>query len=74
MANERDSYPGQIAQIEIDESAAITIEQIDDEITIAIASVVGVHFQITAGQALDLSRALALAAANAAKFSASTGA
>jgi len=74
MANERDSYPGQIAQIEIDESAAITIEQIDDEITIAIASVVGVHFQITAGQALDLSRDLALAAANAAKFSASTGA
>ncbi|UPJ53349.1 hypothetical protein IVB30_19755 [Bradyrhizobium sp. 200] len=72
MVNERDSYPGQIARIEIDESAAIAIEQIEDEITIAIASVVGVHFQVTADQALALSRALALAAGNAAKFSAST--
>jgi len=47
MANEQDDYPGQIARIEIDESAAICVEQIEDEITIAIASVVGVHFQVT---------------------------
>ncbi|MCK1517127.1 hypothetical protein IVB22_32415 [Bradyrhizobium sp. 190] len=73
MANERDNYPGQIARIEIDESAAIAIEQIEDEITIVIASVVGVHFQVTADQALALSRALAVAAANATKSSASTG-
>ncbi|MCP1765403.1 hypothetical protein [Bradyrhizobium japonicum] len=46
MANEQDDYPGQIARIELDESAAICIEQIDDEITIAIASVVGVHLQV----------------------------
>ncbi|MEY9880459.1 hypothetical protein [Bradyrhizobium sp. USDA 329] len=52
MANEQNDYPGQIARIEIDESAAICVEQIDDEITIAIASVVGVHFQVTADQAL----------------------
>ncbi|MET4847006.1 hypothetical protein [Bradyrhizobium japonicum] len=64
MAND---YPGQIARIEIDESAAICVEQIDDEITIAIASVVGVHFQVTAEQALELCRALAVAAENAAK-------
>ncbi|MCP1765009.1 MULTISPECIES: hypothetical protein [Bradyrhizobium] len=67
MANERDNWPGQIARIEIDESAAICVEQIDDEITIAIASVVGIHFQVTADQALELSRALAVAAENAAK-------
>ena len=73
MANERDSYPGQIARIEIDESAAIGVEQIEDEITIVIASVVGVHFQVTADQAIELSRALAVAAGNAAKFRASTG-
>ncbi|MGY3610461.1 MULTISPECIES: hypothetical protein [unclassified Bradyrhizobium] len=71
MANERDDFPGHIARIEIDESAAIAIEQIEDEITVVIASVIGVHFQVTADQALELSRALALAAANAAKFSAS---
>ena len=46
------------------ESAAITVEQLEDEITVAIASVVGVDFQVTAAQALDLSRAFA-AAANA---------
>ena len=73
MANKRDSYPGQIARIEIDKSAAIAVEQIEDEITIVVASVVGVHFQVTADQAIELSRALAVAAANAAKFSASTG-
>ncbi|MET3966831.1 hypothetical protein [Bradyrhizobium sp. S3.9.1] len=55
---------GQIARIEIDESAAICVEQIDDEITVAIASVVGVRFQVTADQALELSRALAVAAAD----------
>jgi hypothetical protein len=61
-------YPGRIAEIELNESAAICVEQIDDEITVAIASVVGVHFELTADQALKLSRALAVAAENAAKF------
>lgn len=65
MAND---YPGRIAEIELNESAAICVEQIDDEITIAIASAIGVHFQVTADQALELSRALAVAAENAAKF------
>lgn len=65
MAND---YPGRIAEIELNESAAICVEQIDDEITVAIASVVGVHFELTADQALKLSRALAVAAENAAKF------
>ncbi|WFU79256.1 hypothetical protein QA645_32850 [Bradyrhizobium sp. CIAT3101] len=41
MAKERDDL-GLIAEIEIDESAAIIVEQIDDEITVAIASLVGV--------------------------------
>ncbi|MGL3104127.1 hypothetical protein [Bradyrhizobium sp. BR 1432] len=45
-------------EIEIDDSAAIIVEQIDDEITVAIASLVGVHFQVTADQALKLSQAL----------------
>lgn len=70
MANERDPF-GRIAEIEIDESAAIAVEQVDDEITIIIASVVGVHFQVTADQALKLSRALAVAAENAKKAGAS---
>jgi len=48
------------------------VEQIDDEITVAIASGVCVHFQVTADQALKLSRALAMAGENAAKFLAST--
>ncbi|WFU14682.1 hypothetical protein [Bradyrhizobium sp. CB3481] len=61
-----------VAVIEIDESAAIIIEQIDDEITLSIASVVGVHFQVTAEQALKLSEALVIAAENAAKSRAST--
>lgn len=60
-----------VAQIELDESAAIAVEQVDDEITVIIASVVGVHFELTADQALDFSRALATAAANARKFAAS---
>lgn len=66
MANERDAF-GRIAEIEIDESAAIAVEQVDNEITVVIASVVGVHFQVTADQALELSRALAVAAENAKK-------
>ncbi|WOH64056.1 hypothetical protein [Bradyrhizobium sp. BWA-3-5] len=61
-----------VAVIEIDESAAIIVEQIDDEITLSIASVVGVHFQVTAEQALKLSEALVIAAENAAKSRAST--
>ena len=71
MAKESDGR-GLVDEIEIGESAAITVEQIDDEITVAIASVVCVHFQVTADQALKLSRALAVAADNAAKFLAST--
>jgi hypothetical protein len=51
--------------IELNESAAITVEQIEDKITVIIASVVGVNFQLSAAQALELSRALAAAAANA---------
>lgn len=70
MANEPD-WPGLVDEIEIGESAAITVEQIEDEITVAIASVVCVQFQVTADQALKLSRALAAAADNAAKFLAS---
>ncbi|WFU25506.1 hypothetical protein QA649_04500 [Bradyrhizobium sp. CB1717] len=68
MENEPDDFIGRIAEIELDESAAIIIEQVDDEITLAIASIVGVHFQVTADQALELSRALAVAAENAANF------
>jgi hypothetical protein len=71
MSEERD-WPGLIDEIEIGESAVISVEQIDDEITVAIASTVGVHFQVTADQALKLSRALAVAAENASKFLAST--
>jgi hypothetical protein len=71
MAKERDVF-GRVEEIEIDESAAIAVEQIDEEITVAIASVVCVHFQLTADQALKLSRALAVAAENAAKFLTST--
>jgi hypothetical protein len=71
MAKELD-WPGLVDRIEISESAGITVEQIDDEITVAIASVVCVHFEVTADQALKLSRALAVAADNAAKFLAST--
>jgi hypothetical protein len=67
MAREVD-WPGRVDEIEISESAAITVEQIDEEITVAIASVVCVHFQLTVDQALKLSRALAVAADNAAKY------
>ena len=71
MAKEPD-WPGLVDRIEISESAGITVEQIDDEITVAIASTVCVHFQVTADQALKLARALAVAADNAARFLAST--
>jgi hypothetical protein len=72
MAKELDVF-GRVEEIEIDESAAIAVEQVDDEITVSIASVVCVHFQVTADQAFKLSRALAVAAENAAKFLASAG-
>lgn len=72
MAKEPDDLGRCVQQIELDESAAITVEQIDDEITVIIASVVGVDFQVTADQALKLSHALAVAAENAAKYLAST--
>ncbi|MGR4927240.1 hypothetical protein ACIPUD_10565 [Bradyrhizobium sp. CAR08] len=67
MANESD-HTGVIEEIEIHESAAIIVEQIDDEITVAVASIVSINFQVTADQALKLSRALAVAAENASKF------
>jgi hypothetical protein len=51
--------------IELSETAAVLVEQIQNEITIVIASVVNVHFEVTADQALALSRALAAAAAAA---------
>ncbi|MCA1480694.1 hypothetical protein [Bradyrhizobium sp. NBAIM08] len=41
MANEQDVIIGRIAEIEIDKSAAIIVEQIDGEISIAIASRAG---------------------------------
>ncbi len=50
--------------IDLNESDAIIVEQVEDEIDVIIASVVGVDFQLTAGQAIELSRALAEAAAN----------
>lgn len=61
-------WPGRVDEIELSESTAIAVEQIDDEITVVIASVIGVHFELTAQQALRLSRALAVAAENASKF------
>ena len=51
--------------VELNESAAIIVEQIEDEITVVIASVVGVDFALTPSQASDLSQALAAAAAAA---------
>jgi hypothetical protein len=51
--------------VELNESAAILVEQIQEEITIVIAKFVNVHFEITAEQALQLSRAFAAAAAAA---------
>jgi hypothetical protein len=51
--------------IELSESAAILVEQIQDEITVVIANVVNVHFELTADQALELSCALVAAAAEA---------
>ncbi|PDT64904.1 hypothetical protein CO683_35270 [Bradyrhizobium ottawaense] len=71
MPDEEYDYPGRIAEIEIDESAAVCVEQIDDEITVAIASIVGVHFQVTANQAREIARALTVAAENAEKYLAS---
>jgi len=65
MTNEPDVLLGRIAQIELNETAAICIEQMDDEITLVIASIVGVHFQVTVEQALELSRALAVSAEKA---------
>jgi hypothetical protein len=69
---ELDDVFGRVAEIEIDESVGIAVEQVDDEITVAIAGIVCVHFDLTADQALKLSRALAVAAENASKFLAST--
>jgi len=71
MAREVDR-PGRVDEIEISESAAITVEQIDEEITVAIASAVCVHFQVTVDQALKLSRAPAVAADNAARYLSAT--
>ncbi|WP_049810662.1 hypothetical protein [Bradyrhizobium japonicum] len=65
MTNEPDDLIGRIAEIELNESAGICVEQMDDEITLVIASIVGVHFQVTVEQALELSRALAVSAEKA---------
>jgi hypothetical protein len=70
MATELDVF-GKIAEIELAETAAIVVEQVKDEITIVIASVVCSHFRVTADQAMELSRALAAAAENVQKFLAS---
>ncbi|MDU2924055.1 hypothetical protein, partial [Bradyrhizobium sp.] len=53
---------GRVDEIEIDETAAVIVEQIEDEITVSIASVVSVYLQLTPEQAIKLSRALAVAA------------
>jgi hypothetical protein len=74
MTMSKDNWPGLVDKIELDDSAGIAVEQIEDEITVAIASTVSVHFQITADQALKLSRALTVAAENASKFLMSTDA
>ncbi|BBB96648.1 hypothetical protein BE61_20790 [Bradyrhizobium elkanii USDA 61] len=47
IANELDDLGGRIAEIEIDELVAIIVDQVDDEITVQIASFVGVDFQGT---------------------------
>ncbi|MGX1168818.1 hypothetical protein AB7M16_005084 [Bradyrhizobium sp. USDA 372] len=65
MANEQDGYHWTYCRIEIDKPGAIIIEQMDNEISIAIASVVGVYLQVTPGQARELSLSLALPAENA---------
>ena len=52
---------GRVDEIEIDETAAVIVEQIEDEITVSIASVVSVYLQLTPEQAIKLSRALAVA-------------
>nr|WP_041757272.1 hypothetical protein [Bradyrhizobium sp. ORS 278] len=62
---------GFVDEIEIEESAAVVVEQIDEEITVSIASVVSVNFQLTPEQTMELSRALAIAAEKAAEFLAS---
>lgn len=51
--------------IELNKTAAVLVEQIEDEITVMIASTVNIHFEVTTEQALQLSRALAAAAADA---------
>ncbi|MDD1522418.1 MULTISPECIES: hypothetical protein [Bradyrhizobium] len=62
---------GRTTEIKIDKTAAVIVQQMDDEISIAIVSVVGAQFQVTAGQARELSRSLAVAAENAEHFRAS---
>jgi hypothetical protein len=68
---ELDEVFGRIDAIELDETVGIAVGQVDDEITVAIAGIICVHFELTAEQAARLSRALAVAAENAAKFLAS---
>lgn len=57
--------------IELNKTAAVLVEQIEDEITVVIASSVNVDFELTADQALQLSKALSAAAANAVAAAAS---
>jgi hypothetical protein len=60
--------------VELNETAAVLVEQIEDEITVVIASTVNVHFELTAEQVLQLSRAFAAAANAIEAASASTDA
>ena len=39
-------------------SGLVSVEQIDDEITVTLSGIIKVHFELTADQALQLSRAL----------------
>ena len=57
--------------IELNKTAAVLVEQVDEEITVVIASTASVYFEVTAEQALQPSRALAAAAADAAAAGAS---
>jgi hypothetical protein len=66
-------WPGLIDRVELNESAVIDIEQIDEEITFVVAGIVCVNFELTADQALKLSKALAVAGENANKFLEGTG-
>jgi hypothetical protein len=58
--------------VDLSESAAIIVEQIEAEITVTTSSIVGVDFQETVDKAMDLSRALTAAGKNASAGTASS--